>query len=110
MNAAQSSIVSLGDLDPQQQTHDRIHTAIYVLLNSLEEVEEALCLPPRVRLAITLQASPQSDISSSEQGNVVSAAFYSGLSAATEGIDDILSEFGRRVNDTKGKLRQHMDL
>ncbi|CAO2648213.1 Nn.00g074800.m01.CDS01 [Neocucurbitaria sp. VM-36] len=110
ISAAQNSVVYLGDVVPSHQLHDRIHTAIYMLFDSLEEVEEALCLPPQVRHASVLQASNDPASSLSELRDPEPGLSQEGLFSTTGGIRDILSELGRKVKETKEMLRYSMDL
>jgi hypothetical protein len=116
MIAAQGSVVCLGDLVLLNQSHDRIHTAIYMLVSSLEQVEEALCLPPQVRHASVKQTSDDATGLAgtpflTKQRTVEQPALVNwGLGSTTGGIRDILSELGRKVKETKEMLRHHMDL
>jgi hypothetical protein len=110
MVASHAFVVCLGDLVPQHQPHDRIHTAIYMLLTSLGEVEDALCLPPQVRHASVLHGMSDSDTFPSEQREDATTVMNWGTLPTIGGIRCILADLGRKVKETKGMLRQHMNL
>lgn len=115
---SQSSVLYLGDLAPLDQSQNQIHTAMHMLLSSLEEVEEALCLPPHLRHACIVEGLPGtnrhssnlSDTSCFYNVNLEPALMNWEFSSNSGGIREIVLGFGQKVKETKDMLRQQMDL
>jgi hypothetical protein len=99
----------LGGLGPLNQSHDCIHTAIYMLLTSLEQVEEALCLPLQVRHASALQGLDGLASPVSKQRDLEPALIHGVPISTTEGIRD-MSELGRKAKEIQELLHHHTDL
>ena len=109
VSGAQGSIVCLGDLDLPHQSQNRVHTAIHILLGSLEEVENALCLPSQVRDAILQQSSVVSASGTPDPLFTEPVTIHLGILDAGD-IRCILNEFGQKFRNIKSVLRHLMDL
>nr|A0A089GT84.1 RecName: Full=Pyrrolocin cluster transcription factor fsdR; AltName: Full=Pyrrolocin biosynthesis protein R [fungal sp. NRRL 50135]AIP87506.1 Zn2Cys6 transcription factor-like protein [fungal sp. NRRL 50135] len=118
-----SSASCLGDLLPINQPHHRIHAAVCLLLDSLEQVEEALSLPYQVRCASAVQASsdpgsctpseakPFSDAPAGAAGrDSATTLIHWGFQTSAAGMQDASSELRQKVEGVKEMLRQQMGL
>ncbi|KAI0102471.1 hypothetical protein GGR51DRAFT_562644 [Nemania sp. FL0031] len=109
--------VCLGELPPTDPPHSRIYTAVCMLLESLGQAEEALGLPPHIRVAEGLQSWEKGGAAkakalpnaSAEQSLVGTPSQWEELTsvACVQGSFTVLA---KKVDDIKELLREKMGL